>query len=195
MLDHIAGQLVRKDITEVVVRAGGIGYRLSIPVSTYEKLPSEGDVLLYSHLAVREKDVRLYGFASEGERVLFRVLLGARGIGPAGALAIMSGSSPEEFARAVVEEDYEALSRIRGVGKKTARRIVAEIKEDIIAFKERFLAGAPSADTAMRDAVMALVSLGLPRNIARKRVERARKEHAGADVETLVRLVLSESVG
>lgn len=195
MFDHILGQLVRKDLTEAVLRAGGVGYRLAIPVSTYERLPADGDVLLHTHLAVRENDMRLYGFATEGERALFRILIAAKGIGPASALAIMSGSSSEEFARAVIDEDYDALSRIRGIGKKTARRIVADIKEDMEAFSRRFLAGVPAADSLVRDAVMALVSLGLPKAAARRIAEAAHKKNPDADVEELVRLVLRESVG
>ena len=105
MYDHIAGELIRKDLTEAVVRAGGVGFRLVIPVSTYEVLPPEGPVVVYTHLAVRENDMRLYGFATDKERTFFRILIGATGIGPATALAIMSGASIEEFARAVEEED------------------------------------------------------------------------------------------
>ncbi len=193
MFDHIAGQLVRKDLTVAVLRAGGVGYHLSIPVSTYEMLPAEGrDVILYTHLAVRENDMRLYGFASLAERVLFQILVQAKGIGPASALVILSGSSIEQFAAAVADEDADALARIRGIGKKTARRIIVDIKEDVIAFSQRYLAHVPVADSAGRDAVMALVSLGLPSAAARKGVEIARKADPSADVEQLVRAVLSD---
>lgn len=191
--DHIAGRLVRKDLTQAVVRSGGVGYEVEIPVSTFERLPTQGDVVLFTHLAVRENDLSLYGFATAEERELFRILIGAKGIGPASALAIMSGTSVEEFARAVVDEDYDALSRIRGVGKKTARRIVADIKENVDAFAARALSGGPSIDARLADAVMALVSLGLPRSAARRRAEAVRKKNAGADVEEIVREVLRES--
>jgi len=193
LYDHIAGELVRKDLTQAVLRTGGVGYEIAIPVSTFERLPSSGDVMLFTHLAVRENDWSLYGFATEDERELFRILVGTRGIGPASALAIMSGSSVEEFVRAVLEEDFEALSRIRGVGKKTARRIVADIKEEVETFAQRMTAGAATVDTSVRDAVMALVSLGLPRSVARKRAESARRKHPHADVEEMVREVLRES--
>jgi Holliday junction DNA helicase RuvA len=189
--DHIAGELVRKDLTEAVVRAAGVGFRVMIPVSTYERLPSNGPVIVYTHLAVRENDMRLYGFATEKERAFFRILIGATGIGPATALAIMSGASIEEFARAVEEEDYDALSRVRGIGKKTARRIVTDLKDAIIAFRQQFLAGVATRDAAARDAVLALQSLGYPRGAAEKAVEKARESHATAGVEELVRVVLS----
>ena len=192
MFDHIAGRIVRKELTEAVLNAGGVGYRIFIPVSTYERLPSSGECTLYTHLAVRENDMRLYGFATEAERVLFRILVQAKGIGPASALVIMSGTSTDDFVSAVSAEDCDALSRIRGIGKKTARRIVAEIKDDIVAFSQRYLAGAPAADPDVRDAVMALVSLGLTRAAARKGVEKARKQQPHAGVEELLRSVLSD---
>lgn len=195
MYDHIAGRLVKKDLTQVVVQTGGVGYVMSVPVSTYEKLPSEGDVVVFTYLAVRENDIRLYGFATQEERTLFRILLGAKGIGPASALAILSGSSVEEFARSVLEEDFDALSRIRGVGPKTARRIVADIKEDVEQFSRTLPMGPPVRDAAVRDAVMALVSLGLPRAVARKGAEAVRAKMPSADVEEIVRLVLRDAVG
>jgi Holliday junction DNA helicase RuvA len=195
LYDHIAGRLVRKDLTEIVVQTGGVGYVISIPVSTYEKLPGDGDVFVYTHLAARENDLRLYGFATLDERMLFRILLGAKGIGPAGALGILSGTSVEQFARSVIDEDYEALSRIRGVGPKTARRIVAEIKEEMEQFGRGLSLGPVAGDAAVRDAVMALVSLGLPRAAARKGAEAVRKQAPKADVEEIVRLVLRDAVG
>jgi Holliday junction DNA helicase RuvA len=193
LYDHIAGELVRKDLTQAVIRAGGVGYRLIIPVSTYEALPSHGQVVIYTHLLVREDDMRLFGFATERERVMFRILISATGIGPASALAIMSGASLEEFSRAVADEDTAALSRIRGIGPKTARRIITEIKDRVVEFRDVYLAGAGLADAASRDAVLALVSLGYPRPAAEKAVEEARAKHPGALVDQLVRIVLSIS--
>ena len=193
MYDQIAGELARKSLTEAVVRVGGVGYLLSIPVTTYESLPAAGQVLLYTHLLVRENDLRLFGFATERERVLFRIRIGAKGIGPSTALAIMSGAPAEEFARAVAEEDYDALTRIRGIGAKTARRIVAEIKDDVFEFRQRYLAGIPSRDATARDAVLALVSLGFPKASAEKSVEQARGAAPHAGVEELVRAVLRAS--
>jgi len=193
MFDHIAGELIRKDLTEAVVRASGVGYRVFIPVSTYEKLPTNGPVIVYTHYAVRENDIRLYGFATEKERAFFRILISATGIGPATALAIMSGASIEEFTRAVADEDLDALSRVRGIGKKTSRRIVTDIKEPLVVFRDQFLAGAAGYDAAARDAIMALISLGYPRSAAEKSVEKIRAEHPSAQVEELVRVVLSSA--
>ena len=193
MYDHIAGELVKKDLTEAIIRAGGVGYRLTIPVSTYEALPGQGQVVIYTHLLVREDDMRLFGFATERERIMFRILISATGIGPASALAIMSGASLEEFSRAVADEDTAALSRIRGIGPKTSRRIIAEIKDRVVEFRDGYLVGTGLADAASRDAVLALVSLGYPRPAAEKAVEEARAKHPGGQVEELVRVVLSSS--
>lgn len=195
MYDHIAGELVRKDLTQAVLRAGGVGYAVAIPMSTYESLPSAGPVVLYTHLAVRENDMRLFGFATERERALFRILIGAKGIGPSTALAIMSGSTVDNLTRAVAGEDYESLELIRGIGAKTARRIVAEIKDDVVKFRERFLTGAAPAATAERDAVLALESLGFPKGAAERAVQKVRVENQKASVEELVRIVLRTSSG
>jgi len=194
LFDHIAGELVHKELTQAVIRAGGVGYVLSIPVGTYEALPPRGPVVVYTHLAVRENEMRLFGFASEMERDLFRILIAAQGIGPATALAIMSGTTAENLTRAVSDEDYDALEMIRGIGPKTARRIVAEIKDDIEAFRDRYLGAVASGGTE-RDACLALVSLGYPKNIAQQAVRKARAENPNAGVEELVRTVLRSSGG
>jgi Holliday junction DNA helicase RuvA len=194
LFDHIAGELVRKDLTLAVLRAGGVGYAVSIPVSTYEALPANGPVIVYTHLAVRENEMRLFGFATALERELFLILIGAQGIGPSTALAIMSNASPENLVRAVADEDYEALEMIRGIGPKTARRIVAEIKEDVEDFRKKYLG--PTVVTGLeRDAVLALVSLGYPKNAAQQAVKKARAENPAAGVEELVRVVLRSSGG
>lgn len=194
MFDHIAGELVSKELTRVVVRAGGIGYALSIPVSTYESLPAGGPVTIYAHLAVRENDMRLYGFATEAERELFRILINAQGVGPSTALAIISGSSAENLVRAISQEDYESLEMIRGIGPKTARRIVAEIREDMAEFGKRYLAPEATPGTE-HDAVLALVSLGYPKGAAQQSVKKARSENPAAGVEELVRIVLRSAGG
>jgi len=195
LYDHIAGELVSKDLTHAVVRAAGVGYLLSIPMSTYEALPPSGQVLLFTYLAVSENSLRLFGFATHSERELFRILIAAKGIGPSTALAIMSGSSVDNLTRAVASEDYESLEMIRGIGAKTARRLVAEIKDDIVEFRDRFLAGAPKTTAGDRDAALALVSLGFPRHSAERAVEKARAENPSAGVEELVRIVLRSSAG
>jgi len=164
MLDYIRGQVIRKSPTKLVLEVAGVGYLLHIPLSTFEKIPDHGEVTIHTQLFLREDGIKLYGFASEDEKELFHLLLSVNGVGPTMASAILSGSTVRDIKCAIAGEDTKALVRIKGVGKKTAERIVLELKERI---KE----GKTSADTEMdgrqqtyaADAIMALISLGYGR--------------------------------
>jgi Holliday junction DNA helicase RuvA len=196
MYHHLCGKLVLKSPASVVVEAGGVGYDLVVPLSTFEKLPAEGcDVRLLTHYHVREDAVRLYGFLTDDERELFRLLIGVSGIGPALAMAVLSGSSVDIVKQAVLSGDAVALRQIRGIGTKTAERIVLELR-DVIA-KSGLATHKPvpgSADAATRDAVSALVSLGFSRTRAEESVSAARKKcPPGASVEDLVREALKSA--
>ena len=130
MYEFLQGELVSKSPAAAVLCAGGIGYHLRIPLSTYESLPREGQsVRLLTHLHVREDELTLYGFATEVERDLFRMLLGVSQIGPMVALRVLSSCTPAQFKRYILHEDVEALSSmIKGVGAKTARRLIIELQ-------------------------------------------------------------------
>src|SRR5687767_10623025 len=128
--DSIQGRLTAREPARVVVEAGGLGYLLHVPLSTWEALPPVGEeVRLLLHLAVREDEWRLYGFATPGEREAFRGLLRVSGVGPAVSLGLLSGLGAEALVRAVGQGDARALTRVKGVGKKTAERIVLDLRE------------------------------------------------------------------
>jgi Holliday junction DNA helicase RuvA len=130
MIGSLSGRLASKDIDEVLVDVQGVGYRVSIPLSTYEHLPGEGEeVRLLTHLHVREDELALYGFASDRERRLFEILIGVSGIGPRLALHVLSRLTPERFVGAITRGDLTTLTGISGVGKKTAERMVLELKD------------------------------------------------------------------
>ena len=166
MITFLQGKLVEALPTQVTVDVNGVGYEILIPLSSFDKLPSPGgEVKLLTHLAVREDAHVLYGFMTAIERELFRLLINTvSGIGPKIALNILSGMNPTAFRGAVANGDVKALSQISGVGKKTAERIVVELKDRIGA------AGAWEASSAQRalspedqkinDAVLALMALG-----------------------------------
>jgi Holliday junction DNA helicase RuvA len=187
MYEFLQGELDSKSPGAVTVLVGGVGYRLRVPLSTYEALPREGaQVRLLTHLHVREDALTLYGFASETERDLFRMLLGVSQIGPMVALRIMSSCSPPQFKRYILDGDVDALkSMVKGVGAKTAQRLVLELKgpmEDLaVAPAER------ATDRLSRDAVEALLALGESRPAAEKAV-RAAVERLGpnASLQELV---------
>lgn len=194
MFDYIQGDLVSKSPTQVVVAAAGVGYRFTIPVSTFDALPSDGRVRVLAYLYVREDTLRLYGFATEGERRLFVSLLGVQGIGPSMAIAALNGLSVDEFRRAVANEDLGTLARVKGVGRKTAQRIVLELKREM----ERQLAelppGRPGISGVTSDAVAAMLALGYRRSSAETAVSRALKRlQGGASLEQVVREALQQA--
>lgn len=166
MISFVRGKLVHTLPTQVVVDVNGVGYEVLIPLSSYDKLPPVGnEVQLLTHLAVREDAHTLYGFMSQAEREMFRLLINnVSGIGPKIALNVLSGMSVVALRGAVAKGDLKALSQISGVGKKTAERIVVELKDKIGAAgaweaisEER---GLSPADQKVNDAVLALIALG-----------------------------------
>ncbi len=173
MYDFLSGRLAVRKPSYVVVDVGGVGYRVEIPLSTYEKLPREGEVKIFTWLKVSEDALRLFGFATEREREIFlRLVDGVQQLGPAKAVAILSSASPEELIRAVEEGDVAFLKNIRGVGEKIANRLIVELRGKLPAE-----AGKETAEASLtRDVVSALVGLGYDRRQAEEAVRRARKE-------------------
>jgi len=174
MYDRLTGTIIERSLTEVILDVSGVGYRLTVPLSTSNSLPSEGVVTLLAHLHVREDQLRLFGFATPSERMLFRLLIGISGIGPAIALAVLSGSAIADFKKAVECGDCAFLSRIKGIGRKTAERIVFDLRQLI---REIEIEGAPlrvsRRDQMCIDAALALTTLGYSRGAAEKAVQKA----------------------
>ncbi|HIJ48241.1 MAG TPA: Holliday junction branch migration protein RuvA, partial [Gammaproteobacteria bacterium] len=130
MIGRLSGVLVERKPPELLVDVGGVGYELEASMSTFYQLPTVGEsVVLFTHMVVREDAQLLYGFATESERRMFRALIRVRGVGAKLALAILSGMSAEDFVRSVQDENITALVRLPGVGKKTAERLVLEMKD------------------------------------------------------------------
>jgi len=196
MYHHLSGKLVHKSPAGVVLDVDGVGYDLTVPLSTYEKLPAEGErVRLLTHLHVRDDAMRLFGFLSTDERDLFRMLIAVSGIGPTLAMAVLSGTSVEMVKQAVTTGDATLLRRIRGVGTKTAERMVLELREAVarLGVPMGTRAVAPG-DAAALDAVAALVALGFSRTKAEEVVaETRRKVKTEVTVEELVREALKSA--
>ncbi len=197
MIAFLAGQLVEALPTHVVVDVQGVGYEVFIPLSSFDKLPAPGHpVRLLTHLAIREDAHVLYGFATVAERDLFRLLINTvSGVGPKLALSILSGMTPVVFRGAIASGDVKALSRISGVGKKTAERLVVELKDKVGAASAWEAASAQHgltvADQKVSDAVLALIALDFKQPEAHEAV-RAAQAVLGeqATVEELVRAAL-----
>ena len=197
MITFLQGTLSESLPTQIVVDVGGVGYQVFIPLSSYDRLPGVGaPIKVLTHLQVREDAHTLYGFMTLPERDLFRLLVNnVSGIGPKLALAVLSGMSVTHFKNAVVTNDVASLSKISGVGKKTAERVALELRDKLgvaATWEAASSAHAPSAEeTAISDAVLALISLGYKQVDAHKAVKQTIKP--GSDTpraEDLVRLAL-----
>src|SRR5450755_416243 len=200
MITFLHGKLVEALPTQVVVDVNGIGYEVLIPLSSFDKLPSPGqDVKLLTQLVVREDAHILYGFATVAERDLFRLLINnVSGIGPKTALNILSGMNAVAFRGAVASSDVKSLSQISGVGKKTAERIIVELRDKIGAAGAWEAASAKNAlspdDQQINDAVLALMALGVKQIEAHDAVRAAQTMlGAPATVEQLVRACLKKT--
>lgn len=196
MIVFLRGKLVESLPTQVVIEVNGIGYEVLIPLRTFEKLPlPPSEVKLLTHLQVKEDGHVLYGFATNDERDLFKLLIThVSGIGPKSALAILSASDPSQFKGAVVSNDLAALSRIKGIGKKTAERMIVELRDKVGASAAWEAASARNsqspAEQKITDAVLALVALGFKQVDAAKVVKLVQEKQPGCETETLVREAL-----
>ena len=200
MIAFLSGKLIDALPTQVTMEVNGVGYEILIPLSSFDKLPQPGQTLkLLTHLAIREDAHVLYGFASSAERDLFRMLIhNVSGIGPKTALNVLSGMNVTTFRGAVANGDFKSLSQISGVGKKTAERIVVELKDKIGAAGAWEAASAQrslsAGDQKVNDAVLALMALGFKQLDAHETVRQAQLSLGSeATVEDLVRACLKKS--
>jgi Holliday junction DNA helicase RuvA len=180
MIASIEGVVRAREGNRVVVEVGGVGLEVFVPLRIVDSLGADGDpVRLHTYLVVREDALSLYGFPDENERGLFQTLIGVSGVGPKLALAVLSTSSAGEIARLIRDEDTKTLMRFPGIGKKTAERIVLELKDKIEI--ERYLPEAPAGELGLprdllEEAITALQSLGMSRSSAVRTLERVPAE-------------------
>ena len=181
MIAYLEGKLVEKSPTLLVLDINGVGYEVKIPLSTYDKLGENGSktkILTYQY--VREDTLQLFGFATSEEKNLFELLITITGIGPKTALGILSSISVNDFQRSIVSEDLDSLTNISGIGKKTAQRLIVELKEKISGEEFRFKKELASKDRSelilIEEAVKALISLGFKQAQAKETVKRAKSE-------------------
>ena len=193
MIARLKGTLVEKSPSRLILDVGGVGYDVLVPLSTFYGLGDPGSsVVLRVHTHVREDVIALYGFASALEEDLFERLISISGIGPKLALAVLSGIDPSELVRAIRAQDVARLTRIPGVGKKTAERIGLELKDRLPAVTAHAdsTAGAPSGDALRDDLMSALANLGYQRASVEKAVAAVLKKSPDASFEQALRDVL-----
>ena len=200
MIGRLRGRVIDKQPPFLLLDVNGVGYEIEAPMSTFYTLPAaQEEVVLHTHLAVREDAHVLYGFAREAERRLFRALLKVSGVGGKMALGVLSSMTAEEFARAVQAADTAALTRLPGVGKKTAERLIIEMRDKLDALVgsepvtgRTAAAGGDRPDGADQDAVSALIALGYRPPEASRMVSKVYTD--GMDTESVIRAALKGTV-
>lgn len=198
MIAQLRGVVLEKHPNQVVLDAGGVGYDVAIPISTYSALPDVGaTATLRIHTHVREDALQLFGFFTPNEKTIFEKLIGVSGIGPKLALTVLSGLPIEEFVAAVRQSQVEVLVKIPGIGKKTAERLVLELRDKLdligVAVPEK---GAPAKPKSTfspeeEDVISALVNMGSPRANAETALQKAKAQGAGDEFEALFRKALT----
>ena len=202
MISHLSGTLLAKHATSVIVDVGGVGYEVTIPVTTFYDLgEANSPVRLNVYTHVREDALQLFGFRTLRERELFTLLISVSGIGPKSAVAMLSGMSADEIVTAIRTNNYARLTSIPGVGRKTAERLVIELRDKMVALsspalEQELAAGAgvaaQSEDALREDTLAALLQLGFPRPAAEKAITSAIQEGGELSVETLLRRSLRQ---
>ncbi len=196
MIEYINGKIVSNKSTEIVLETNGIGYNIKVSLNTAQKMPDAGSqVTLKTYLHVRENGIQLFGFADDEERDLFLGLLSISGVGPKLALTLLSGLTVEQIHQAIYTQDVKTLSSISGIGKKTAQRLIVELKDKISVPQEMMLAEShPLADEpkseAEKEAVLALVSLGYAKNQAWRAVAKVQKISHSSKAEEIIKRAL-----
>lgn len=191
MIAHLRGKLLSKHPNQAIVETAGVGYDVTISVPTFSDLPALGaDIALHIHTHVREDVIALYGFLRPSEKLLFEKLITVSGIGPKLAITILSGMAADEMVNAIRGNDIAKLTRIPGIGKKTAERMVLELR-DKLPEPGRAVAAVPVISAVEEDVLSALVNLGYQRAAAEKALETAVKDGSQKSFDQLFRSVLS----
>jgi Holliday junction DNA helicase RuvA len=197
MIAHLKGTIFEKHPNQVILDTGGVGYDLQIPVSTYTALPDSGSsVSLRVHTHVREDAIQLFGFATTEEKLVFERLISVSGIGPKLAITVLSGLATPDIIAAIRTADIQRLVRIPGVGKKTAERMVLELKDKLVGVEIQGKEAAPAETGPVlsaleRDVLSALLNLGCARPAAEAAIQKAKQQGVSEEFEPFFRTALS----
>ncbi|MCB0635494.1 MAG: Holliday junction branch migration protein RuvA [Lewinella sp.] len=197
MISYIKGRITFKNPTFVVVEAAGIGYHINISLHTYAQIEKAEDVRLLTHLHIKEDAHTLYGFAEDSERQLFRLLISVSGIGPTTAQLALSALTPDELKAAIIGEDLTTFKRVKGIGPKTAKRIIIDLKDKVLKDGGEISLPTTAQDNTIREeALSALVALGFSRPQVQRALNRIlRNDTAIESSEKLIKKVLAELTG
>lgn len=194
MITYLKGPITHKNPSFIVVEAGGVGYHVNISLYTYTQIEKLETVKILIHFHVKEDAQTLFGFSEERERRLFQHLISVSGVGPSTALVVLSSMNPDEVRTAVISEDVVSIKRVKGIGPKTAQRIILDLKDKLIKESgESPTMISPQSNTLREEALSALVNLGFPRPGVQRALNRVLKAHPNTSTaEQLIKLALRE---
>ncbi len=194
MYQYLKGILTRREPAFLVVECNGVGYLLKTTLHTYSALSEGETVTVYTHLQIREDAHTLFGFATQRERDTFVALLEVSGVGSATALVILSSLTPDQIRQAVLSEDEAKFQNIKGIGIKTAKRLILELKDKLARLDAETVLSPPSLSTPAQEAVTALVALGFAKSVAEKQVQTLLAVSPSLTTEELIRKCLTAAV-
>ncbi|QOD59972.1 Holliday junction branch migration protein RuvA [Polaribacter haliotis] len=190
MITQVRGKLVEKSPTEVVVDCNGVGYLLHISLNTFSSLPEDENVVLFTHLSIREDAHTLFGFISKTEREVFKLLISVSGVGPSIARTMCSSMTSEEIQNAIASENVALIQSVKGIGAKTAQRVIVDLKDKILKTFNMDEVSLSVSNTNKDEALSALEVLGFQRKQSDKLVSAILKENSDASVEQIIKLAL-----
>lgn len=190
MIHHLKGRLVEKHPTHVVIECNGVGYFVNISLHTYALIPDEENLQLYTHLHIREDAHSLYGFMEAAEREIFRLLISVSGIGTSTARTMLSSMSPTQIRDAIAGADVHAIQAVKGIGAKTAQRVIIDLKDKILKIYDMGEVSEKSDNTNKEEALSALEVLGFPTKQAEKAVDKVLSEDSSLSVEAIIKQAL-----
>jgi len=190
MIAHIQGKLVEKTPTEVVIDCNGVGYQINISLHTFSLLPDSDHIKLFTFLQIKEDAHTLFGFVEKAERELFKLLLSVSGVGASTARTMLSSIAPQQIIQAIASADVATVQSIKGIGAKTAQRIILDLKDKVLKIYNLEEVSVSQSNTNKDEALSALEVLGFARKSAEKVVDKIAKENPDASVETIIKQAL-----
>ena len=192
MITYIKGRLIEKTPTKIIVESNGIGYEINISLNTYERIPDEENIKIYTYLQRKEDADILFGFSEESERGIFQQLISISGIGPSTARTILSSISPKEIQDAVWSEDVDRIKSIKGIGLKTAQRLIIELKDKVELFDKKDIDLSGKSYDIKKEALLALSVLGFNKSKSEKIVSKIYFENKEIELQELIKQSLNK---
>lgn len=190
MITHIEGKLVEKNPTDIVIDCHGVGYFINVSLHTFSQLPASENVKVYTHLQVREDAHTLYGFYGKAEREIFRLLLSVSGVGASTARTMLSSLTPDQVKEAIASEDDVTIQSVKGIGTKTAQRVILDLKDKILKVEGLSGISTSSSNTNKNEALSALETLGFARKQSEKVCDKIIKHNPQATAEEIIKQAL-----